>query len=173
MHENAVCYGDGEYCVYFWQIDDSGQVFYVGSGKGYRFSDTNEHSRSKEFLEIVNSEKCSPRIVAYGMDAEAAREFERWLIKAYWDLGFPLVNSAGIKEREAKYRREGIEKFNIGQYVADRVIKVDEKQFEQEYKLWKSGQVTAKTVMSHLGLKPNTYYKAVDEYKTKTGRWAE
>lgn len=167
MHQEAMCYGDGAYCVYFWQIDRTGEVFYVGCGKGYRFNDTNEHSRSKEFLEIVNSEKCSPRIVAYGMDAEAAREFEKWLIKAYWDFGFPLVNSAGIKEREAKYRREGIEKFNIGQYMADRVIKVDKKQFEQEYKLWKSGQVTAKTAMSHLGLKPNTFYRRVAEYENR------
>ncbi|MFA5675443.1 MAG: hypothetical protein WDA65_02875 [Christensenellales bacterium] len=165
LHEEAHCYGNGDYSVYFWQIDRTCSVFYVGCGKGYRFNDTNEHSRSKEFLEIVNSEKCSPRIVAYGMDAEAAREFEKWLIKAYWDLGFPLVNSAGIKEREAKYRREGIEKFNIGQCMADRVIKVDKKQFEQEYKLWKSGQVTAKTAMSHLGLKPNTFYRRVKAYE--------
>ena len=64
LHEDAICCGDGEYCVYFWQIDRTCEVFYVGCGKGYRFNDTNEHSRSKEFLDIVRNKKCSPRIAA-------------------------------------------------------------------------------------------------------------
>ena len=40
-HEDAERYGDGLYCVYFWEDDDC-NVFYVGSGKGYRFNSVNE-----------------------------------------------------------------------------------------------------------------------------------
>ena len=67
-------------------------------------------------------------------------------------------------ERQA----EGIAlKKERGEYKGRVPIKVDEKQFEQEYKLWKSGQITAKTAMGHLGLKPNTFYRRVAEYENR------
>ena len=52
-----------------------------------------------------------------------------------------------------------------GAYAGKPPIKVDKAQFEQEYKLWKSGQITAVTAMKHLGLKPNTFYRRVKEYE--------
>lgn len=51
-----------------------------------------------------------------------------------------------------------------GEYKGRAPIDVDKAQFEQEYKLWKSGQITATTAMAHLGLKPNTFYRRVKEY---------
>ena len=76
------------------------------------------------------------------------------------------LERAYILERQA----EGIAlKKARGEYKGRVPISVDEKQFEQEYKLWKSGQITAKTAMSHLGLKPNTFYRRVADYEKKEG----
>lgn len=39
--------------------------------------------------------------------------------------------------------------------------------FEQEYKLWKEGQQTAKATMEQLGLKRTTFYKLVKQYENQ------
>lgn len=98
-HEDAEMCGDGLYCVYFWEDEDY-EVFYVGSGKGYRFNSVNEKTRSKEFMKWIRGCNCRPRIVAFGMTKEESLNFERRLITEFWRLGFPLVNVAGIPERE-------------------------------------------------------------------------
>lgn len=90
-------------------------------------------------------------------------------------VGKALLTILGaISELERDYmlerQAEGIAlKKERGEYKGRVPIKVDEKQFEQEYKLWKSGQITAKTAMSHLGLKPNTFYRRVAAYEEKQG----
>lgn len=86
-------------------------------------------------------------------------------------VGKALLTILGaISELERDYmlerQAEGIAlKKERGEYKGRVPIKVDEKQFEQEYKLWKSGQITAKTAMGHLGLKPNTFYRRVAAYE--------
>lgn len=98
FNESAERYGDGQHYVYFW-ADEAGEVFYVGSGKGYRFSDVNSKSRSKEFLERYYScRHPQPEIVAYGMEKEEALLFEMGLIKAFANVGFPLVNKQGFTQ---------------------------------------------------------------------------
>lgn len=109
MLKDSTRYGDGEYCVYFWQIDSTCEVFYVGSGKGYRFNDINPKSRSKEFMEIYNDNKCSPKIVAYGMSKEQSLDFEKRLIKAFWKLDMPLVNQQWVDCRQKEYIRRANE----------------------------------------------------------------
>lgn len=67
-----------------------------------------------------------------------------------------------LKERQ----QEGIElKKARGEYKGREPIKIEPKQFEAEYKLWKSGQITAIIAMKHLGIKPNTFYRRVKEYE--------
>lgn len=85
---------------------------------------------------------------------------------------FMLTVFAAMGQLERDYilarQKEGIEaKKAEGGYKGRVPIAVDEVQFEQEYKLWKSGQITAKTAMAHLGLKPNTFYRRVKEYEEK------
>ena len=99
MHEAAERYGNGDYCVYLWE-DDRGEVFYVGSGKNYRFSA--REARSYEFKKWLEHSQCRPRIVAYGMSKEESLDFEKRLITAFWELDFPLVNVIGIPEHEEK-----------------------------------------------------------------------
>ncbi|HOV69481.1 MAG TPA: recombinase family protein [Clostridia bacterium] len=86
-------------------------------------------------------------------------------------VGKALLTILGaIRELEREYilarQKEGIElKKARGEYKGRVPIAIDKKQFEQEYRLWKSGQITARTAMAHLGLKPNTFYRRVKEYE--------
>jgi len=88
-------------------------------------------------------------------------------------VGKALLTILGaISELEREYmldrQAEGIAlKKERGEYKGRVPIAVDKKMFEQEYDLWKSGQITAKTAMAHLGLKPNTFYRRVAEYEKK------
>lgn len=50
-------------------------------------------------------------------------------------------------------------------------IKVDKEQFELLYSEVERHERTNKYAMNKLGLKPNTYYRLVKEYKNKTGLW--
>lgn len=80
------------------------------------------------------------------------------------------VERRDIKERQ----RQGIEEAKKrGVYTGRKPIDIDIKAFESVYGEVVRKERTNKYAMQKLGLKPNTYYKAVDEYKTKTGRWAQ
>ena len=83
---------------------------------------------------------------------------------------FMLTIFAAVSELERAYilerQKEGIEaKKARGEYRGRVPIAVNKSQFEQEYKLWRGGQITAVTAMSHLGLKSNTFYRRVREYE--------
>lgn len=83
---------------------------------------------------------------------------------------FMLTVFGAVSQLEREYilarQKEGIEaKKARGEYKGRQPIEVDKKLFEQEYKLWKSGQITATTAMAHLGLKPNTFYRRVKEFE--------
>lgn len=85
---------------------------------------------------------------------------------------FMITVFAAVSELEREYilarQKEGIEaKKARGEYKGRQPIEVDKAQFEYEYKLWKDGQITATTAMSHLGLKPNTFYRRVKAYEVK------
>lgn len=83
---------------------------------------------------------------------------------------FMLTVFAAVSQLERYYilarQREGIEaKKARGEYKGRQPIEVDKSQFEQEYRLWKDVMITAKTAMTHLGLKSNTFYRRVKEYE--------
>lgn len=67
-----------------------------------------------------------------------------------------------IRERQ----QEGIDLAKArGAYRGRQPIDVNKEAFEKEYKLWKDGHITAVLAMSHLGLKPNTFYRRVKAYE--------
>lgn len=73
------------------------------------------------------------------------------------------------KERQA----EGIANAKAkGIYKGRKPIDINKEAFEAIFKEVESGDRTNKYAMKKLGLKPNTYYKAVADYKAKTGKWA-
>ena len=51
-----------------------------------------------------------------------------------------------------------------GKYKGRQKIKVGN-EFENIYKQWKAGDITAKKAMELLSLKPNTFYRRVKEYE--------
>ena len=69
-----------------------------------------------------------------------------------------------IKDRQA----EGISiAKQKGVYKGRKPLEVDEVGFEEQYRIWKAGNCTARTAMARLGLKPNTFYRRVKEYESR------
>ena len=97
-HPLAERFGDGDYCVYLWEETESGDVFYVGSGRGYRFNSVNPKARSPKFMWRFNRCPCQPRIVFYGMTKEESLFYEKKLIIGMLMNGFDLVNMKIPKE---------------------------------------------------------------------------
>lgn len=80
------------------------------------------------------------------------------------------------KETEERKRRQmaGIEiAKREGKYKGRKPVEVDRFEFARLYDEVEKKERTNKYVMDKLGLTRTTYYKLVDEYKTKTGRFAE
>ena len=73
-----------------------------------------------------------------------------------------------IRERQ----QEGIElKKARGEYKGRVPIKIEDADFEEQYKAWRSKIITAKKAMSNLGLKPNTFYRRVAKWEESHGQY--
>ena len=91
------------------------------------------------------------------------------------DIVIKLLSYVAEKERESIRARqaEGIAIAKArGKYTGRKTITVDKEQFEKLYAEVVRGERTNRYVMQKMELKPNTYYRLVNEYKTKTGQWA-
>ena len=89
-----------------------------------------------------------------------------------------LTIFAWMAQRETEERkrrqRDGIEiAKREGKYKGRKPVEVDKYEFARLFTEVQSGERTNKYVMDKMGLKRNTYYKLVEEFKTKTGRFAE
>lgn len=92
------------------------------------------------------------------------------------DIVLKLLSYVAQKERESIRTRqaEGIAIAKAqGKYQGRKPIQIDKVAFEKLYGEVVRGERTNKYVMQKLGLKPNTYWKTVKEYQTKTGQWGE
>lgn len=83
---------------------------------------------------------------------------------------FMLTIFGAVAELEREYilsrQREGIEiAKKQGKYKGRQRIKVEG--FEETYKLWREKKINAKQAMKLLNLKPNTFYRRVQEYEEK------
>lgn len=90
------------------------------------------------------------------------------------DIVIKLLSYVAEKERENLRARqaEGIALAKArGVYTGRKPIQVDKAAFEALYGEVVRGERTNKYAMQKLGLKPNTYYRLVNEFKTKTGQW--
>lgn len=91
------------------------------------------------------------------------------------DIVIKLLSYVAEKERDSIRARqaEGIAIAKAeGKYQGRKAIEVDKDAFEKVYSEVVRGERTNRYAMQKLGLKPNTYYRVVNEYKTKTGQWA-
>ncbi len=89
-----------------------------------------------------------------------------------------LTIFAWMAEQETKERkrrqRDGIEAAKReGKYKGRKPVEVNPYEFEKLLGEVRSGERTNKYAMEKLGLKRNTYYKLIEEFDTKTGRFAE
>lgn len=108
--------------------------------------------------------------------------FDSRKFKAQGDVGKLLEDQmlsllAWVAEQERKKilqrQKEGIAKAKAaGKYKGRKPIEIDKTAFEAVYGEVVRGERTNAYAMKKLGLKRNTYYKAIEEFKTRTGRWA-
>ena len=89
-----------------------------------------------------------------------------------------LAVFAWMAQRETEERkrrqRDGIEiAKREGKYKGRKPVEVDKYEFAKLFAEVQKGARTNKYVMDKMGLKRNTYYKLVEEFKNKTGRFAE
>ena len=68
------------------------------------------------------------------------------------------------RENILERQREGIEiAKSEGKYKGRKPIDIDEQRFKAVCKKWRAGEITATSAMKELGLKPNTFYRRVNE----------
>jgi DNA invertase Pin-like site-specific DNA recombinase len=89
-----------------------------------------------------------------------------------------LTIFAWMAQRETEERkrrqRDGIEAAKReGKYTGRKPVEVDKYEFARLREEVKKGERTNKYVMDKLGLTRTTYYKLVDEFDNKTGRFAD
>lgn len=93
------------------------------------------------------------------------------------DLVIKILSYVAEKERESikRRQREGIDiaKAKGGVYQGRKPIEINKALFEVMLAEVRAGDRTNRSAMKKLDLKPNTYYKAIKEFDTKTGRWAQ
>lgn len=90
------------------------------------------------------------------------------------DIVLQLLSYVAENEREKIRSRqaEGIAAAKArGVYKGRKPVAVDKEQFIKLYQEVKTGERTNKYAMDQLGLKRNTYYKLIQEYESKTGRF--
>jgi DNA invertase Pin-like site-specific DNA recombinase len=90
------------------------------------------------------------------------------------DIVLQLLSYVAENEREKirTRQREGIEAAKeAGKYTGRKPVEVDKYEFAKLFAEVQKGERTNKFVMDTLNLKRNTYYKLVEEFKTKTGRF--
>lgn len=158
--------------LYAWKNLEWDRWFYVGAGSESRAKDTK--NRSKHFIDTVSSFDCAPYILLRfpdGTDTQTIEFVEKSTKDVLLSLGEPIYDA----ERECLHREaqlKGIAAAKAaGKCKGREPIKVDEKEFEAEYKVWRQGLVTAKVAMRHLDLKPNTFYRRVAKWEAEHGKY--
>lgn len=76
---------ENEFYIYEWFNIDTGEVFYVGKGKKYRYK--NKSQRNQYFKNYINKHKCDVRKVFINLSEQEAFDREIKLIKSYKDIG--------------------------------------------------------------------------------------
>lgn len=92
------------------------------------------------------------------------------------DIVLQLLSYVAENEREKirTRQREGIDAAKReGKYTGRKPVTVDKYKFAELLAQVRAGERTNKYVMDQLGLKRNTYYKLIEEFDTKTGRFEE
>lgn len=94
---------------------------------------------------------------------------QAWAIEMINNLLIEVYSSLAEQELVEKERRQraGIEAAKArGVYKGRKPIEYDQDKFIELYKRWRAGAIKAKEFMQLIGLKPNTFYRAVQKYES-------
>ena len=156
--------------LYAWRNDDWGAWFYAGIGSKQRAYETDQ--RSKEFQRIFRNHRCSCHILQEFQEGESDKEItltEKIVKEILKSFGEPISDGEPEFLRRER-QREGIERARLlGIYKGRKPIGIDKAAFDAAYKEVLDGGRTNKWAMEQLGLRPNTYYKAVAKYREEHG----
>lgn len=84
-----------DYYVYIWKTIDTNEVFYVGSGHGIRYKDSDRQSRSPQWWDFCShgqKANCTSSILIEGLTKQEALSAESDITKRYREEGHPIVN---------------------------------------------------------------------------------
>ena len=156
------------------------------SSCGFKFSDT--YKQLLEQLERLKSENKDLRDVLLSCGAIEYTELQRKKealekeieaqqamsdglqleIHELLTIRSDLLNGIDFEHQKwrKKKQREGIDiAIAEGRYKGRPKVEYDEEKFETLYPEWKAGKITARKFMQELGLKPNTFYRTVQNYE--------
>ena len=97
---------------------------------------------------------------------------QAWVIEMINNLLIEVYASLAEQELSEKERRQmaGIEEAKKrGVYKGRKPIEYDKAKFKDLYYRWKKGAIKAKEFMELIGLKPNTFYRAVQRFEIEEG----
>ncbi len=126
----------------------------------------NYSEMAKEWNYITEEKKCDIRVINYPL-LNTARE-EKTLDKRFIaKLTFEILSYVAEKEREEikRRQREGIESARAKGVKFGRTKIPKPERFDEIYQRVLRREITNRQAMAELGLKTNTYYAFVNEYK--------
>lgn len=117
------------------------------------------------------------------MEVKQDDEMSQTIFKMKSEMMFKFMSYMAEMERKKikKKQRQGIDSMPVDETTGKRISSKTGRamgrpasQFpegwEQAYKEWKAGKVTAAATMEELGLKRNTFYRLVKDYKEKRNK---
>lgn len=122
--------------------------------------------------EIESLKKKGVRLVILSLPTTAVEpaEGQEWVVDLVTNLLIEVYASIAEQELVEKERRTraGIELAKAeGKYKGRKPIDYDEKQLAKCYQRWKSGGIKTSEFQKLLGLKPNTFYRAIARYENE------
>lgn len=103
VEDKGVRLSGGDYYVYLWK-HAWGDPFYVGSGKGDRW--TSKGGRCDEFYLHLDSADAIVYLILSGVDSKTARVYERYVSANITDAGYTLTNGDNNAEYKSKEARD-------------------------------------------------------------------
>lgn len=122
----------------------------------------------KSEVEYLRSKKVRLIVLSLPTTAIDPGQGQEWVLDMVTNLLIEVYASIAEQELVEKERRTraGIEiAKSEGKYKGRKPIEYDVRQIEQCYSRWKSGVIKTPEFRKLLGLKPNTFYRAIEKYE--------